>query len=106
MFFTSTAVHQNTPNPHCMPRDERTVNRKGSIIEGCDGRRVRQTIGRGTLNARWRRSTHRMNFATKYPVHRLMSPHTSTSILAVNSGSSSLKVTLFALDEALPRRAT
>src|SRR3954471_1129239 len=36
----------------------------------------------------------------------LMSSDTPHSILAINSGSSSLKVTLFALDEALPRRAT
>jgi len=35
-----------------------------------------------------------------------MSSGTSPSILAVNSGSSSLKVTLFGLDEALPRLAT
>jgi acetate kinase len=35
-----------------------------------------------------------------------MSSDTPHSILAINSGSSSLKVTLFALDEALPRRAT
>src|SRR3954466_11210862 len=35
-----------------------------------------------------------------------MSSDTLPSILAVNSGSSSLKLTLFALDEALPRRAT
>jgi acetate kinase len=35
-----------------------------------------------------------------------MASDTSHSILAVNSGSSSLKVTLFALDEALTRRAT
>jgi acetate kinase len=34
-----------------------------------------------------------------------MSSGTSPSILAVNSGSSSLKVTLFGLDEASPRRA-
>jgi acetate kinase len=31
---------------------------------------------------------------------------TSPSILAINSGSSSLKLTLFGVDEALPRRAT
>jgi len=35
-----------------------------------------------------------------------MSSGTAPSILAVNSGSSSLKVTLFDLDETLPRRAT
>jgi acetate kinase len=35
-----------------------------------------------------------------------MPSHTAPSILAVNSGSSSLKVTLFALDDRLSRRAT